>query len=224
MMNRSPRQLDYIHCRTAGSPTLLQPYRFPGYCFYRRKLTLEQSFSKRQFQLRLVTRWRPCQKGWRRPSTEPSQLPCSLLPAGPYRWGKPAGSAGSRSSVSANVLRWDSWAALRDWNRGHSLITRTLYSLHKMFSTKCFYHAMFSLKLLKIWSKIQRKPQMELLRQGAVLSSFSNGSITCFLIIITSLANILNKQKYSVGYREIWASLRLDLGTSVSFSNRPCRL
>lgn len=41
---------------------------------------------------------------------------------------------------------------------------------------------------------------MGVLRQGAVLGSFSCGSVTCFLIIITSLANIsvlnqfLNKQ------------------------------
>lgn len=56
---------------------------------------------------------------------------------------------------------------------------------------------------------------MGILRQGAVLSSFSDGSVTCFLIIITSFANIwalnhfLNKQKtHSLGCREIWASLR----------------
>lgn len=51
---------------------------------------------------------------------------------------------------------------------------------------------------------------MGILRKGAVLSSFSDGSVTCFLSIITSFANIwalnqfLHKQKtHSLGYREI---------------------
>lgn len=228
MINRSLRHLDYIHCYASMPLSLLQPYRLSGYCFYRRRLMLEQSFSKRQFPLRSVTQWRPCPKGWRRLSTEPSQLPCSLSPAGLYRWGMLARSAGSKSSKSTELLRWYSWGALAAQNRGHILIT----CIHL---TKCFkqriYHFMCSVKWLRIQSKIKRKPQMGMLRQGAVLSSFSYSSVTCFLFTVTSLANIsvlnhfLHKKKPT---KKSWLQRHLNIWDwlkNITLSpNRPYRL
>lgn len=70
---------------------------------------------------------------------------------------------------------------------------------------------------------------MGMLRHGAVLSHFSNGSVTSFVIIITSLANILvlnhflNKETFRWLQRDLRIS-KTDLGTSVLLSNRPYRL
>lgn len=105
MANRFLQLLDSSNCSTSMPPlSHLPTAQFSGYCFYRRRWMPEQSFSKRQFQWRLVTRWRPCLRGWRRRSTGLSLLPCSSSPAGPCRWAKLARSAGSRSlNVAAEV-------------------------------------------------------------------------------------------------------------------------
>lgn len=70
---------------------------------------------------------------------------------------------------------------------------------------------------------------MGMLTQETVLSSFSNGSVTSFVIIITSLANILvlnhflNKETFRWLQRDLRIS-EIDFGTSILLSNRPYRL